>query len=108
MDSENNSVDRRIENRIATFESKLSAACADEPDRINLLYLVPFWPRSCCRKYLLPDCKCLASRSISQNKAQVEGGLAKRKYPNWDPRSEYYQSIMGDVTYEALAEEDRE
>lgn len=39
----------------------------------------------------MPICECQNSGLVGQEKAQVEGGLAKKRYPNWDPRSDYYQ-----------------
>ena len=54
----------------------------------------------------MPTCECQDKGLVGQEQPEVARGL--KRYPNWDPRSEYYQSITGDVSYEAFAEEERE
>lgn len=73
---------------------------------INLHYLSYCCWGILCRQCLMPDCECQDKGLVGQQGAEVKGGL--KRYPNWDPRSEYYQSIMTDVTYETFSEEERE
>ncbi len=59
---------------------------------INLVELSRCWPRHWCRNCLDAKCKCVGSKVVSREggAARTESGI--KRYPNWDPRSEYYKN----------------
>ncbi len=90
------------ESKKRDMQGDANASCdVGEHFGINLEYIGWVWRRNRCPGCLLLLCSCLESKKLS-NSPREEGmvNTALPQYPNWDRRSDYYQSMASDTSYE--------